>query len=311
MTDRDRLATGRLNLRLWSASARTIRRNPLPTTLPRVKPWCAALLILNVGLVFGTLAGLPQGGDWGVLQWAAREAGNAALYAERGYEGSSTFVWSPVAAYPLKLVVPLGFDLWRLVLLAGALVMPTWPLRLVVLISWPLWTDITTGNLVTLIFLSSVWALRGSQIGTLAFFTFALLIPRPLLAPMAIWIVWKRPEWRWPFAGMFVAHALLVVWTGLGAEWIHTLLTTGSGLQSFFLNLSPTRFVGYWWFVIGLPLAWWLFRRGHVGWAGLAISPYIWIYYLFWTLPPVNRAKAGAAREPGCFGSMPRPAETS
>lgn len=225
--------------------------------------------------------------DWRIMNRAAELAGSPELYELRGID---TFVWSPVAAYPLKLLEPLSFNAWQAVIILAALAMPTWRLRVLVLVSWPFWHDMIFGNLLTLIFLASVYAWRGSRIGTASFFALALLIPRPLLAPMGLWILWKRPEWRWPFVGMFVLHSLLVLWSGLGGEWISTLVHVGPEFRDLPNNLGPTRHIGYSWFLIGLPVGAWLFWRGRVGWAGLAISPYIWSYYLFWVLPEVNRA---------------------
>lgn len=173
-------------------------------------------------------------------------------------------------------------------LVACALAMPTWTLRGMVLVSFPFWVDMIAGNLLTPVFLAAVWALRGSKIGTVAFFALALLIPRPVLLPIGLWILWKRPEWRVPFAGMFLGHALLVWWTGLGPEWLSTMTSVGADLQPAWFNISPTRFLGYWWLGISLPLGAWLFWRGHVGWAGLAISNFVWFYYLFFAFPQVN-----------------------
>lgn len=255
--------------------------------------------MLNAALVGTTLSGFAPD-DWRVLERASREAGTAALYADRG---TGTFMWSPVGAYVLQFITPLGLWAWRLVLFLAALAMPTWRLRLLVLVSWPFWVDIATGNLVTVIFLAAVWALHGSKIGTVAFFAVALLVPRPLLAPLALWILWRRPEWRWPFAGMLVAHGLLVVWTGLGPAWIASLAAIGPELQSFYLNLSPTRFIGWWWMIVGTPLALWLTVHGRLGWAGLAISPYIWIYYLFWAFPDTNHAHDVGPRERSALGA--------
>jgi hypothetical protein len=59
-------------------------------------------------------------------------------------------------------------------------------------------------------------------------------------------------------------------------------------LQAAGYNLGPSRWLGYWWLLAGVPLGAWLYWRGKVGWAGLAISPYVWSYYLLWTLPWVN-----------------------
>jgi hypothetical protein len=249
------------------------------------------IVILNMAfVVWVVMTETPKATDWEIMERAAALAGSPDLYETRGaFSGAFTFVWSPVAAYALQVVVPLGVWAWRVILVGGALAMPTWRLRLLMLVSWPFWTDWANGNLLTLIFLTAVYAWRGSRIGTLAFFAFALLIPRPLLAPMGLWILWKRPEWRWPFAGMFVVNALLVLSTGLGSDWIRTLLQIGPQLIDAGYNFGPSRVIGDWWLVIGLPLGVWLFWRGRVGWAGLAISPYVWAYYLFWLLPEVNR----------------------
>jgi hypothetical protein len=245
------------------------------------------VVIVNVRFaIWAAVIETPLATDWGIIERGAAMAGSSQLYELRR---TSTFVWSPVAAHALQVIEPLGVWLWRVILVAGALAMPTWRLRLLVLVSWPFWTDWGNGNLLTLIFLSAVYAWRGSRIGTLAFLAFALLIPRPLLAPMGLWILWKRPEWRWRFAGMFVVHALLVLWTGLGPEWIRTLLRVGPELTDSIYNYGPSRVLGAWWLVIGVPVGVWLFWRGRVGWAGLAISPYVWAYYLFWLLPEVNR----------------------
>jgi hypothetical protein len=209
------------------------------------------------------------------------------------HAGTSTFVWSPVAAYVLKAIAPLGLYLWRALLVVSALALPTWRLRGLVLVSWMFWTDFTTGNLLTIIFLAAVWALRGSTVATFAFFVLVVLIPRPLLLPLALWILWKRPEWRVPFAAIFVIHVLLVIWTGLGPQWISTLIAIGPELQANAFNLGPTRLLGWWWMLIGIPLGAWLFWKGRLGWAGLAISNYVWIYYLYFALPEVNRARSG------------------
>lgn len=259
-------------------------------------------LLIAVAIVNGYLVAMAlfveplRATDWRIMERAAQMAGSPELYELRGID---TFVWSPVSAYALKVLEPLWFEAWQVVIVMAALAMPTWRLRLLVLVSWPFWHDWIFGNLLTLIFLASVYAWRGSRVGTVAFFAFALLIPRPLLVPMLVWILWKRPEWRWPFAAIFVLHALLVLWSGLGAEWIATLAHVGPGLIDLPVNRGPSRILGYWWFVIGVPLGTWLFFRGRVGWAGLAISPYVWSYYLFWLLPEVNRVPDSGPRRTG------------
>lgn len=269
---------------------RTWLRRVDPATWQRVRvALLIAVAIVNAYLVAMALFVEPlRATDWTIMGRAAQLAGSPELYEPRGID---TFVWSPVSAYALKALEPISFEVWQALIVVAALALPTWRLRLLVLVSWPFWHDWIFGNLLTLIFLSSVYAWRGSRVGTACFFAFALLIPRPLLAPMGLWILWKRPEWRWPFVGMFLLHAILVVWSGLGTEWIAVLMHLGPEFMDLPNNRGPTRFFGYWWFMIGLPLAAWLFWRGRVGWAGLAISPYVWSYYLFWLLPAVNQPR--------------------
>lgn len=269
--------------------------HPLRRPLPAINWPLALLATFNLALSLMAIVYFDPH-DWGVLAYAAEHAGEPILYAERGPLGTRTFMWSPLAAHALTAVVPLGLLGWRLVLVAAALAMPTWPGRLLVLASWPFWTDITNGNALTLVFVAAVWALRGSNIGTFAFLGLALLIPRPLLLPAVAWIVWQRPEWRWPFLGMVAANVIGVASTGLGPEWITALFATGAGLQDIPLNLGPTQFLGYWWMIVGIPLGVGLFLRGHVGWAGLAISNYVWIYYLYFAFPQVNGLRL---RDPG------------
>lgn len=226
-----------MRLALSLLRRRCSSRSPRP--LPRINWWCVTLLVASIGLSVGTVAGFKPGADWAVLEYAAREAGTPALYAERGSGGTATFVWSPVAAHLLQLLTPVGMYVWMAASFAAAFAMPTWRLRLIVLVSWPFWSDVMTGNLLTVIFLSAVWALRGSTVGTLTFFAFSLLIPRPLLLPTVLWILWRRTEWRWRFAAMFAVHTMAVWWTGLGPTWIETVLTTGPGLQELVIKPRP------------------------------------------------------------------------
>jgi len=265
-----------------------------------------ALLVASLlySFAFVMLEG-PLHRDWNVLERAAEAAGTPELYR---YNGSTTYVWSPVAAYPLKIIAPLGVTAWRLILIATALALPTWRLRLLVLASVPFWVDMATGNLTILVFVSAVYALRGSPLGTASFFGFALLIPRPLFAPMVLWLLWKRPGWRVPIAVAFGLHLVLVWWTGLGVTWIETVLEIGPELQGNLSNIGPSRLVGLWWLAAGIPLGAWLFSRGQLGWAGLAVSPYIWPYYLYWALPQVNLGgrRRVDEEEIGEHGSEPR-----
>ena len=91
---------------------------------------------------------------------------------------------------------------------------------------------------------------------------------------------WQRPRWRLPFLGMVVAGLLTALPTGYLAVWIGSLLQSSAREIANDFNLSPSRWVGLAWLIIGLPLAAWLTVRRRIGWASMAISPYLLPYYL-------------------------------
>lgn len=137
--------------------------------------------------------------------------------------------------------------------------------------------------------LAAWWALRGSRFAVFAYFAMTLLMPRPLMVPLAAWILWKRPGWRLPFAAMFLVHAGLVLWTGLGDEWLPMLMTTGDEMLNHRWNIGPSAIVGALWLPIGLALGAWLLRHGRIGLASLAVSPYILPYYYLFVVLDLPR----------------------
>jgi hypothetical protein len=76
-----------------------------------------------------------------------------------------------------------------------------------------------------------------------------------------------------------VAHTLAVLLTGWGPGWLNALVLASHDVLGP-VNIGPSRFVGSWWLLVGLPFAAWLTIRGHVGWASLCVSPYWLPYYL-------------------------------
>jgi len=236
-----------------------------------------ALLVANQISII--LAGYP-GADLVDYQLAAKRVWEGGLYTS---DGVYHFRYSPVAAYlfaPLGLITPM---VWRALHVAAALALPTWPTRLLLLASWPFAFDLQLGNVITFVLLAAAWAMRGNRIGALVFLAFCLLFPRPLMLPIAAWLLWRQPWSRWPFLLMFVVHAALVVASGWGGAWIAQLFASTEEIGSAF-NIGPSALVGLWWLVLGIPLGAWLFWRGRVGLAGLAISPYLLPYYLMFAL---------------------------
>ena len=210
------------------------------------------------------------------------EAGRRVFAGGDLYAVTDTYAYhySPVLAWLFAPLTIIGTAGWRLLHLAAILALPTWPMRILGLVSWPFWYDVEAGNVLTPVVLAAAWALRGNRVAIAAYLGLLLLVPRPLMVPVAAWILWKQPRWRLPFAVAFAIHAAVVVGTGWADDWAVALLAAGGdvGIPS---NVGPSRFIGTLpWLVIGLPLAAWLAVRGRLGLASLAASPYWLPYYL-------------------------------
>jgi hypothetical protein len=227
----------------------------------------------SLGLI---IAGAPAV-DWEQCVDAARRVFAGDLYA---VTDQYSFPYSPLLAYvfvPLSWLGTLG---WRALHLFAAFAMPTWPMRLVTLLSWPFWFDVETGNVLVFVVLAAAWAVRGSRMGIGAFLVLTLLVPRPLMLPVAIWLLWKHPAWRVPFLGLVAVTAIAVAGTGWGDEWLGFILSLTTQFSSP-NNLGPTRVIGAAWLLVALPLAAFLTWRGRLGLASLAASyPYLLPYYL-------------------------------
>ena len=220
-----------------------------------------------------------SGADWTIFGEAGRRAvEGGALYA---VEDNYAFRYSPVLAYLFWAIVPMGALAWRVLHVAavGALALHDRRLALVTILSWPFWFDVEAGNLMTFVFVLAAFALAGRRWAIAAYLVAAVLVPRPLMLPIAIWLLWQHREWRWPFAALFVVHALVVAVTGWGPAWIGSLAASSAEIESV-LNFGPSRLIGWWWIPIGLTAAIILTWRGRLGWASLAASPY-WLPYYF------------------------------
>lgn len=217
--------------------------------------------------------------DWDVYVEAGRRAwaGSPDLYEQNAEYG---FRHSPFFAYLVSLFAWLGTTGIRLVTVGAALAMPTWPMRILALASWPFAMDLQHGALLTIIVCVAAWALRGSKVGGVIFVIIALLSPRPLMIPILAYLLWKQPGLRLPAVGLTAVHGLAVLATGYADDWIRVLLTVGTDQIATLLNLSPSRFLGAWWLIAGVPAGIWLTLRGHPGVAALAVSPYVLPHYL-------------------------------
>jgi hypothetical protein len=236
--------------------------------------------------------------DWRIFVEAGERlhAGSPDLYAVGDVY---SFRHSPVLAWAMPAVAWIGVLGIRLVTLAAALALPTWPMRLLAVGSWPFVVDLQHGALITLIVLAAAWALTGSRIGSVGVIVLALISPRPLMVPLVVFLLWTQPWLRLPAILLFAAHALAVLATGYADEWIGVLFSAGTdGIESP-TNLAPSRFIGRLWIPIGIALAAILVWRGRVGWAALAINPWVWPHYLLLLLlemAPGRSAEQAAVR---------------
>ena len=125
------------------------------------------------------------------------------------------------------------------------------------------------------VFAAGVVALSGSRAGAITYLGLCCLVPRPVQLPLALWLLWKRPDVRLPFAALATVTVVFAIASGYLVDWLGVLVAIGRTNDIHFANLSPTKWIGPAWLVVGVPLGAWLTLKGNVGLAGLAISPYI------------------------------------
>lgn len=225
--------------------------------------------------------------DWRIFVEAGDRfwAGSSRLYEVTDFY---SFRHSPVFAMFMPAVAWIGTIGIRAVTAAAALALPTWPMRLLALASWPFAMDLQHGAMLTIIVFFAAWALRGQRWAVIGFLVLTVLSPRPLMVPVAAYLVWRQPWARWPAVAILVGHAAVVILTGYADDWFAMLTAVGTdGVEKTF-NLSPSRFVGRGWLLIGVPLAAYLVWRGRVGFAALVISPYLLPHYLLLALLEVT-----------------------
>jgi len=156
--------------------------------------------------------------DWDVIRHGAELIlGGADPYAEPKYR------WSPVAAWVSVPLLAIPYWAWILLHVAAVLALRDWRASAIALVSWPFWQDAGVGNVLVFVVLAGWWALRGNRFAAVAYLALCLLMPRPLMLPLAAWLVWTSPWTRWTAACLFVGHAVLVALSGHGPEWLGVL----------------------------------------------------------------------------------------
>lgn len=236
--------------------------------------------------------------DWLMFDLATQRLDGSSLYAWE-FRGSFeySYRYSPPFAYAMVPFVALGLTVWRLLHLAVLLLLP-WRVVLITLIAWPFWEDVLSGNVMTFAFVFGWLAIAGSRWATAAYLVMTMLVPRPLMLPLAVWLVWRRPEWRIPALAMAAAFVGLTLATGEAGAFLGTLLRTDDMVE-FPRNFGPSRYIGLWWLAIGVPLAAWLTLRGRIGWASLAVSPYLLPYHFLMGLLETAEKSSGRVYSDG------------
>jgi len=240
----------------------------------------AAIILAVVGNVIGLATIVidhERAFDWDIYVEAARRFPLGTLY---DWHQPYFYRYAPQLAPVLGLLTGIGLVAWRVAHFVALAALPSRRLALLLLVSYPFWFDVNTGNLMVFVLLAAAWAYRGNNVATGAYLVLCVLVPRPIMLPLLAWILWQRPGWRLPFVGIAAVGLLAALPTGYLPEWLGSLFRSGADEIGNDFNLSPSQFIGAAWLIIGVPLAAWLTFRGRLGWASMAVSPYLLPYYV-------------------------------
>lgn len=240
----------------------------------------AAIILAVLGNVIGLATIVidhERAFDWDNYVEAARAFPLGTLY---DWHQPYVYRYAPQLAPVLGLLTGVGLLAWRAAHFAALAALPSRRLALLLLVSYPFWFDVNTGNLMVFVLLAAAWAYRGHNVATGIYLVLCVLVPRPIMLPLLAWILWQRPGWRLPFLGIAALGLLTALPTGYLSEWLGSLFRSGADEIGNDFNLSPSQFIGAAWLVVGVPLAAWLTFRGRLGWASMAVSPYLLPYYV-------------------------------
>lgn len=247
-----------------------------------------AYFAANLVLIYLSIALGPEVPDWQTFSALPDALAEGSVYEATA--NAAPFVWSPVMAIVMVGVVQIGYWPWVAAHIASVLALRDVRMITLTLGSWAFWFDTAGGNTLVFVFVLGLLALRGSQIAAVAYLATLVLMPRPLMLPLALWLLWQRPRLRSSFIVLFGVHAFAVVGLGGGMQWIEAMVTfRGPGW-----TVGPTAVLGVWWLLAGIPIAALLAWRGLLGWAGLAMSPYVQPQYFLWPLIDTEAGLGGA-----------------
>lgn len=275
---------------LLARKGRKLRRLPFPT-----RALLVALATANFVLLAITLAGFfvsDAGYDWSIYVEAGRRAFEGKLFQ---WTGQYAWSYSPLLAYFFAFVAPIGFVGWSLLHLAVVMLVRPLFLAGLILFTWPFWADVYNGNTMVFVTVAAIGALSQRRACSGAYLVMCLLMPRPVMLPVMVWILWKQPAWRLRFASLVGGNVLLVIATGYALEWIEVLIGIRDAVASTSRDIGPGVILGGWWTVIGAILAVVLIVRGRLGLASLAASPYWLPQYFMMMVLDLPDARPGTA----------------
>ena len=228
--------------------------------------------------------------DWAQFEMATQRIGTGALYDWEFRENFEySYRYSPLFAYVMVPFVALGITVWRFLQFAALLLLP-WRVALLALLAWPFWEDVYSANVMTFAFVAGWLAINGNRWGTMAYLLIAALVPRPLMLPLVVWILWKRPWARVPAAIGLVGYSVLTFASGDAVSFLEAL-GRGGNMIEFERNYGFSRWFGWAWLLVGIPLAGWLVWKGRIGFASLAVSPYLLPYHFIVVLWEMARTR--------------------
>jgi hypothetical protein len=260
----------------WRLPGWCLRRSPL---------WFAGLSLIGAASVLLMIYSPTfTGEDWSAIRHGAElVVGGQSPYIEPLYR------WSPVAAWLSVPLLTLPYWAWVALHVVALAAFRDVRIFILGLVAWPFWQDAGVGNVLIFVVLAAWWALRGNRWATWAYLLMVLLMPRPLMLPVAAWLLWQDRSLWLPFACFAAASVLGAFATGYGFEWAGVLAHAGAVDMANPYQIGPSLLIGSAWLLIGIPLAAVLTWRGRLGLAALAASPYWLPYYLLFGLLELRR----------------------
>lgn len=271
----------------------SMRRGVVGGGLQRAGAWAHPLLL--IGYPLANLALLlvfrpAPLADWATTWWRLGE------WAAAGELYEHTWRYSPVLLPAVLAVSAAGPFVLAMAQLAAVALLSRLDRRLLYLVAFSafFWIDLVVGNVFTFTAVAAAFAIAGSRSGSLAYLTLCLLMPRPIQLPLAVWLLWRRPQLVMPFGAILALHTAGVVLSGHGLEWLGALGRAGGTELGAAYAVGPGQWIGFWWLLVAWPLAAVMAWRGSAAMAasaGVVATPYLLPQYLLIAVVAASRPR--------------------